>query len=109
MSQAIFYTDDISLVPDDAVALRVGEICDKATLLVALGQACHIPTCYSLNWDSAYDCLTDREVTAPQISLASTYQIDNKDLSVFKTLIEDAYEQFGKPQLWIVSAKNLKI
>ena len=109
MSQAIFYTDDISLVPDDAVALRVGEICDKATLLVALGQACQFPTYYSLNWDSAYDCLTDSEVTALQISLASTDQIDNKDLSVFKTLIEDAYEQFGKPQLWIVSAKNLKI
>ena len=106
MSQAIFYTDDVSLVPDDAVALTVGKVCDKTTLLSALGQACQFPTYYSLNWDSAYDCLTDSKVTALQISLASTDQIEHKDLSIFKTLIEDAYEQFGKPKLWIVSVKK---
>lgn len=106
MSQAIFYVPDSNAVPSGAIKLTVGAVCNKTTLLTALGQACDFPSYYSLNWDSAYDCLTDSEIYALQLSLVGSRQVEQDDLATFKRIIEDAYEQFSKPILWIVGDKT---
>ena len=111
MSKAICYIDQKSLeksddtnntIPKQAINIPIGKVLDKAILLTNLAKACHFPDYFAHNWDSAWDCLTDSEVTHLQLCLTDVEQINNADLNIFKSMIEDAYKDFGKPQLWIV-------
>ncbi|MBO1530362.1 barstar family protein [Psychrobacter sp. F1192] len=112
MSQAIHYigqndvnqkaTTPNARVPQQAVNIPVGEILDKQTLLTALAEACHFPSYFAHNWDSAWDCLTDSEVTDLTLNITTIECINTEDFNVFKTIIEDAYRDFGKPQLWVI-------
>lgn len=107
MSQAIYYVHHKSLVPEQAIDIPVDKVFNKATILPALAKACDFPSYFSHNWDSAWDCLTDSDVTQLQLYLDDTKEINYDDLESFKSLIVDAYRDFGKPQLWIViSAEN---
>ena len=115
MSQAIYYIDQScehasnqngtalkATIPAQAVNIAIDEILNKTTLLTSLGYACDFPSYFSHNWDSAWDCLTDSDVTCLTLDLTSIKKINTEDFNVFKTLIEDAYRDFGKPQLWIM-------
>ena len=103
MTQAIFYTEHRNLVPNKAVDIPIDDSFDKATVLSALAKACHFPSYFSHNWDSAFDCLTDTNYTHLMLCLDNVKKINDDDLKRFKSVIEDAYNDFGKPQLWIVS------
>ena len=89
-------------IPTQAVTIAVDEILDKNTLLTNLAAACDFPSYFSHNWDSAWDCLTDSDVTHLMLDLTSVQKINTEDFNMFKQLIEDAYREFGKPQLWIM-------
>lgn len=102
MNQAIYYVNNKNLVPAQAIDIPIDNVFDKAIILPALAQACHFPSYFAHNWDSAWDCLTDSNVTQLQLYLADTKEINYDDLNSFKSLIKDAYKDFGKPQLWIV-------
>ena len=111
MSQAIHYIDKNSnqnatalnaSIPTQAVTIAADEVLNKNTLLTNLANACDFPSYFSHNWDSAWDCLTDSAVTHLMLDLTSVKKIDTEDFNVFKSLIEDAYTDFGKPQLWVI-------
>lgn len=107
MSQAIYYihqdsADFDSSIPNQAIKVPVNEILDKSTLLTNLATACDFPDYFSHNWDSAWDCLTDSEVTQLTMDLTAVKRINTEDFNVFKSIIEDAYKTFGKPQLWVI-------
>ena len=107
MSKAIHYTEHHNTVPEQAINIPIEDVFDKTTVLSALSEACHFPSYFSHNWDSAWDCLTDGDITQLQLCLSDVEQVNAEDLKIFKSLIEDAYKDFGKPQLWIVvSSKN---
>lgn len=89
-------------IPAQAVNIPVGKILDKTALLTGLAQACDFPSYFSHNWDSAWDCLTDSAVSHLMLDLSCVKTIDTEDFHVFKHLIEDAYRDFGKPQLWVI-------
>lgn len=113
MSQAIYYVEQSdksthSLIPKQAISIPLGRVLDKQTLLSSLAKACDFPSYFAYNWDSAEDCLTDTDTSHLVLDLADTEQINNKDLDLFKSIIEDAYRDFGKPQLWIVVASESK-
>ncbi|MGO2231405.1 barstar family protein [Psychrobacter sp.] len=113
MSQAIHYIkqDHINQngtalhasIPTEAVTIRVDGALDKATLLSSLATACDFPSYFSHNWDSAWDCLTDSEARHLTLDLTTIKKINTEDFNVFKNIIEDAYQTFGKPQLWIIA------
>ena len=111
MDQAIYYVDkdhaDDSRIPNQAVTIPTTPTLDKHALLTGLASACHFPSYFSHNWDSAWDCLTDSAVTDLQLDLTEVEQINTEDFNVFKSIIEDAYRDFGKPQLWIVVASQI--
>lgn len=117
MSQAIYYVNQHhtnqshinqkgtalnASIPSQAVNIPVGEVLDKTTLLASLSQACDFPSYFSNNWDSAWDCLTDSAVSHLVLDLTSVKIINTQDLDNFKSMIEDAYRDFGKPQLCII-------
>ncbi|WP_060490383.1 MULTISPECIES: barstar family protein [unclassified Psychrobacter] len=115
MSKAIYYINlgfdqDINQkttalnasMPAQTVNIPVDEILNKATLLTNLANACDFPSYFSHNWDSAWDCLTDSEVTHLMLDLTAVKKINTEDFNVFKSIIEDAYRDFGKPQLWVI-------
>ena len=112
MSQAIYYVNQNSVnqngttlsdsIPEQAVNIPINGVLDKATLLTSLAKACHFPSYFAHNWDSAWDCLTDSDVSHLQLCLVGVEKINTEDLNVFRNIIEDAYKDFGKPQLWIV-------
>lgn len=111
MSQAIHYIDKNSnqnatalsaSIPTQAVTIAADEVLNKNTLLTNLANACDFPSYFSHNWDSAWDCLTDSDVTHLMLDLTSVKKIDTEDFNVFKSIIEDAYTDFGKPQLWVI-------
>ena len=117
MSQAIHYVDQDSInqngtalsavIPTQAVTIPACDPLDKAMLLASLARACHFPSYFSHNWDSAWDCLTDSDVTHLTLDLTVIKKINTEDFNIFKNIIEDAYRDFGKPQLWIiVSSEN---
>ncbi|MGO2340593.1 MULTISPECIES: barstar family protein [unclassified Psychrobacter] len=89
-------------VPTQAVNIVIDDILNKTTLLTSLGYACDFPSYYSHNWDSAWDCLTDSDVTDLTLDLTAIKKIDTEDFNTFKSIIEDAYRDFGQPTLWVI-------
>ena len=111
-SQAIHYVsqDPINqngtalsaVIPTQAVTIPACDTLDKTTLLTSLARACDFPSYFSHNWDSAWDCLTDSDVQHLVLDLTVIKKINTEDFTIFKSIIEDAYSDFGKPQLWII-------
>ena len=120
MSEAIYYVTKNSIeqslidnsskavvaIPEQAISIRMGDILNKNTLLDSLAKACDFPSWFGHNWDAAWDCLTDSDIEYLTLDLSSTHDINNEDFKVFKSLIEDAFRDFGKPQLWIIMASD---
>lgn len=89
-------------IPVQAVNIPVGQVLDKTTLLTSLADTCNFPSYFSHNWDSAWDCLTDSAVSHLILDLSCVKTINTEDFNVFKGMIEDAYRDFGQPQLWVI-------
>ena len=110
MSTAIYYSDKDSeaaaSIPKQAIAIVVDDVLDKETLLEALGEALQFPDYFVHNWDSAWDCLTDSDAEYLKIDLTKLTQINTEDFTIFKSIVEDAYRDFGKPQLWVIVASD---
>ncbi|MDA5133860.1 MULTISPECIES: barstar family protein [Psychrobacter] len=96
----------IDNIPEQALNIPIGDVLDKETLLTSLAKAANFPDYFAHNWDSAWDCLTDSDITHLTLYLNGVEKINTEDFNVFKRLIEDAYKDFGKPQLWIVAASD---
>jgi len=96
----------IDSIPEQALNIPIGNVLDKETLLNSLAKVANFPSYFAHNWDSAWDCLTDSDITHLTIYLNGVEKINTEDFNVFKRLIEDAYKDFGKPQLWIVAASD---
>lgn len=89
-------------IPAQAVTIAVGDTLEKTELLTSLAKACDFPSYFSHNWDSAWDCLTDSEAVHLRLDLTDVKRINTEDFNVFKSIIEDAFREFGKPQLWVI-------
>ena len=78
MSQAIYYVNQNSInqndieqenkafvdgIPEQAINIPIGDVLDKETLLTSLAKAANFPSYFAHNWDSAWDCLTDSDIT----------------------------------------------
>ena len=96
----------IDNIPEQALNIPIGNVLDKETLLNSLAKVANFPSYFAHNWDSAWDCLTDSDITHLTLYLNGIEKINTEDFNVFKRLIEDAYKDFGKPQLWIVAASD---
>ena len=96
----------IDNIPEQALNIPIGDVLDKKTLLNSLAKVANFPDYFAHNWDSAWDCLTDSDITHLTLYLNGVEKINTEDFNVFKRLIEDAYKDFGKPQLWIVAASD---
>lgn len=96
----------IDNIPEQALNIPIGNVLDKETLLNSLAKVANFPDYFAHNWDSAWDCLTDSDITHLTLYLNGVEKINTEDFNVFKRLIEDAYKDFGKPQLWIVAASD---
>ena len=99
-------SDALNSIPEQAINISIGEVLDKETLLTSLANACDFPSYFSHNWDAAWDCLTDSEIDHLKIDLTQVKNINTEDFNSFKRIIEDAYKDFGRPQLWIIVAEN---
>ena len=121
MTQAIYYVNTSSIdqnlvkgkssrtsatIPEQAIAIPIEERLDKETLLISLAKACDFPSWFGHNWDAAWDCLTDSDIEHLVLDLTAVKNINTEDFNVFKSIIEDAFKEFGKPQLWIVVASD---
>ena len=126
MSQAIYYVNQNSInqnsinqndieqenktfvdsIPEQAINIPIGDVLDKESLLKSLAKAANFPSYFAHNWDSAWDCLTDSDITDFTLYLNKVEKINTEDFNVFKSIIEDAYKDFGKPQLWIIVASD---
>ena len=121
MSQAIYYIKKndvnqnaiaqkdeafINAIPKHAINISIGDVLNKETLLHGLATAANFPSYFAHNWDSAWDCLTDSDITDFTLYLNAVEKINSEDFNIFKRLIEDAYKDFGKPQLWIIEASD---
>ena len=121
MSQAIYYIKKndvnqnaiaqkdeafINAIPKHAINIPIGDVLNKETLLHGLATAANFPSYFAHNWDSAWDCLTDSDITDFTLYLNAVEKINSEDFNAFKRLIEDAYKDFGKPQLWIIEASD---
>lgn len=111
MSQAIYYVDQhnqalIKSIPKQALNIAIDKVLDKKTLLLGLAKAADFPSYFAHNWDSAWDCLTDSDITYLTLYLNKVEKINTEDFNVFKRIIEDAYQDFGKPQLWVITASD---
>ena len=95
-----------SIIPGQALNIPIGDVLDKETLLNSLAKVANFPDYFAHNWDSAWDCLTDSDITHLTLYLNGIEKINTEDFNVFKRLIEDAYKDFGKPQLWIIRATD---
>lgn len=108
MSQAINYINkkDVATqtIPQQAITIAVAENLNKQTLLTGLAKAGDFPSYFAHNWDAAWDCLTDSDIKHLKLDLTAAVSINTEDFNVFKSIIEDAYRDFGEPQLWIVVA-----
>lgn len=96
----------IDNIPEQALNIPIGNVLDKETLLNSLAKVANFPSYFAHNWDSAWDCFTDSDITHLTLYLNGVEKINTEDFNVFKRLIEDAYKDFGKPQLWIVAASD---
>lgn len=107
MSQAIYYVDKDSKIftsiPEQAVAIVIDDILDKETLLTSIAKACDFPIYFGHNWDALWDSLTDSEVQYFKLDLTDIEKINTEDFNTFKSIIEDAYKDFGQPQLWVIN------
>ncbi len=99
-------SDALNSIPEQAINISIGEVLDKQTLLTSLANACDFPSYFSHNWDAAWDCLTDSEIGHLKLDLTQVKNINTEDFNSFKRIIEDAYRDFGRPQLWIIVAEN---
>ena len=121
MTQAIYYINQSSTrqnlvkgksskafanIPEQAIAIPIEEQLDKETLLSSLAKACDFPSWFGHNWDAAWDCLTDSDIEYLTLDLTAVKNMNTEDFNVFKSLVEDAFKEFGKPQLWIVVASD---
>lgn len=121
MTQAIYYVNPSSIdqnlvkgkssrtfatIPEQAIAIPIEERLDKETLLSSLAKACDFPSWFGHNWDAAWDCLTDSDIEYLTLDLTAVKNMNTEDFNVFKSIIEDAFKEFGKPQLWIVVASD---
>mgnify|MGYP002662757594 FL=1 len=121
MSQAIYYIKKndvnqnsiaqknealIHRIPKQALNIPLDDVLNKETLLHGLATAANFPSYFAHNWDSAWDCLTDSDITDLTLYLNAVEKINSEDFNIFKRLIEDAYKDFGKPQLWIIEASD---
>ena len=93
-------------IPKHATNIPIGDVLNKETLLHGLAKAANFPSYFAHNWDSAWDCLTDSDITDFTLYLNAVEKINSEDFNAFKRLIEDAYKDFGKPQLWIIEASD---
>ena len=96
----------INAIPKHAINIPIGDVLDKETLLNSLAKVANFPDYFAHNWDSAWDCLTDSDITDFTLYLNAVEKINSEDFNAFKRLIEDAYKDFGKPQLWIIEASD---
>ena len=96
----------INAIPKHAINIPIGDVLDKETLLNSLAKVANFPDYFAHNWDSAWDCLTDSDITHLTLYLNGIEKINSEDFNAFKRLIEDAYKDFGKPQLWIIEASD---
>ena len=121
MSQAIYYIKKndvnqnsiaqknealIHRIPKQALNIPIDDVLNKETLLHGLATAANFPSYFAHNWDSAWDCLTDSDITDLTLYLNAVEKINSEDFKILKRLIEDAYKDFGKPQLWIIEASD---
>ncbi len=104
MSQAIIYVnkDDVDSIPKQAVNIVINNELNKDTLLTSIAKACEFPDYFGYNWDALWDCLTDSDVKYLTLDLTDIEKINTEDFNAFKSIIEDAYRDFGQPQLWVV-------
>ena len=112
MSQAIIYVDKNSIdkdsnaldsIPEQAIAIVIDNELNKDTLLTSMAKACDFPDYFGHNWDALWDCLTDSEVKYLTLDLTDIEKINTEDFNTFKSIIEDAYNDFGQPQLWVIN------
>lgn len=105
MSQAIIYVnkDDADSISKQAVNIVINNEFNKDTLLTNIAKACDFPAYFGHNWDALWDCLTDSEIKYLKLDLTDIEKINTEDFNMFKSIIEDAYNDFGQPQLWVVS------
>ncbi len=112
MRQAIIYLDKDSVdddsevydsIPKQAIAIVLDNELNKTTLLTSIAKACDFPSYFGHNWDALWDCLTDSDVKYLTLDLTAIKKIHTEDLNTFKHIIEDAYKDFGQPQLWMLS------
>lgn len=106
MSQAIYYiernSDAYDSIPEQAIAIIITDELNKDTLLTSIAKACDFPAYFGHNWDALWDCLTDSEIKYLQLDLTGIERINTEDFNIFKSTIEDAYNDFGQPQLWVI-------
>lgn len=89
-------------VPEQAIDIVIDKVLDKQTLLTHIAKACNFPDYFGHNWDALWDCLTDTEIKYLKLDLTDVDQINTEDFNTFKSIIEDAYKEFGQPQLWVL-------
>lgn len=89
-------------IPSQAIDIPIRDVVNKDTLLTSLAKACNFAPYFAHNWDSAFDCLTDSTIRYLKLDLTNVDSINTQDFDTFKRLIEDAYADFGKPQLWVI-------
>ena len=112
MSHAIIYINKDSVnkesnaldgIPKQAVNIIINNELNKDTLLTSIAKACDFPSYFGHNWDALWDCLTDSDIKYLKLDLTDIEKINTEDFNTFKSIIEDAYNDFGQPQLWVVS------
>lgn len=111
MNKAIYYIDKYSVdqdsetlnsISNQAITIPICEVLDKEVLLTSIAKACDFPSYFGDNWDALWDSLTDSDIKYLKLDLTDVKRINTKDFDVFKSIIEDAYRDFGQPQLWII-------
>lgn len=99
---AIHHINHANLAPQNALILDTGKHINKASLLSALGKSCQFPDYYATNLDSAWDCLQDAENIPHLLLNTQNKTIHKEELKAFTSLIIDAYDAWGYPELWII-------
>ena len=104
MSQAIIYVNknDADSIPKQAININIEDELNKETLLTSIAKAGDFPSYFGHNWDALWDCLIDTKIKYLQLDLADIEKINTEDFNMFKSIIEDAYRDFGQPQLWVI-------
>lgn len=74
---------------------------DKHTLLAALAKALHLPADLGMNWDAAWDCLTDPHWMAQRaftLQLPEAMPVDDQALGIFLDLFSEACDAWRDQQ-----------